>query len=186
MNRFEISPTPLAGLVVVQRRVLGDERGSLARLFCSEDLLAAGWTDPIAQINLTRTTAPGTLRGMHFQKPPHAERKLVTCLHGTVWDVAVDVRRDSPTFLKWHAEELSAQNCRALLIPPGFAHGFQTLSKDCELLYCHSAPYVPASEAALNPLDPVLHIPWPLAVSVISERDRSHPAIPPDFAGVLL
>ena len=110
---------------------MGDARGFLSRLFCAEELRAAGWTGPIAQINHTHTARKGTVRGMHFQYPPHAEMKLVSCLRGEVWDVAVDIRAGSQTFLRWHAEILSADNGRALLIPQGFAHGFQALTRRC-------------------------------------------------------
>src|SRR5690554_6695588 len=107
MSRFTVTNLPLAGLKRVQRQRLGDNRGFLARLFCAEELAAAGWTQPIAQINHTFTAKQGTVRGMHFQRPPHAEMKLVSCIRGEVWDVAVDLRVGSPTFLHWHAERLS-------------------------------------------------------------------------------
>jgi len=114
---------------------------------------------------------------MHYQTPPHAETKLVTCIRGEIYDVAVDVRPDSPTYLHWHAEVLSADNGRSLLIPEGFAHGFQTLADDCEIIYCHSKSYVPVAEAALRFDDPALSIPWPLPVTIVSARDRSHPLL---------
>lgn len=184
MSRFAITPLPLAGLRRVTRQRLGDARGFLSRVFCADDLREAGWTRPIAQINHTFSARQGTLRGMHFQRPPHGEMKLVSCLRGEVWDVAVDLRAGSPTFLRWHAERLSADNAHALLIPEGFAHGFQALSDDVELLYCHSAPYVPAAEGGLNPRDPRLGIPWPLAIQEISERDARHPMLDAGFGGL--
>jgi dTDP-4-dehydrorhamnose 3,5-epimerase len=185
MNRFQIQSTPLEGLKLIQRTMIGDKRGFLSRIFCAEELAAGGWSWPILQINHTLTKVPATVRGMHFQYPPKAEAKLVSCIRGAVWDVAVDIRRGSPTFLKWHAEELSAINQRSLLIPPGFAHGFQTLEPDAELLYLHSEPYAPACEGALNPRDPALSIDWPLEISTISEKDLKHPMITPDFSGSL-
>ena len=127
MSRLAIQATPIAGLKIIQRTTISDTRGFLSRIFCADELASAGWVWPIAQINHTLTKIPGTVRGMHFQFPPRAEAKLVSCIRGAVWDVAVDIRRGSPTYLNWHAEELSAANQRALLIPPGFAHGFQTL-----------------------------------------------------------
>jgi dTDP-4-dehydrorhamnose 3,5-epimerase len=184
MNRFQITKTPLTGLLEIQRQKLADSRGFLSRLFCAEELAAFGWTKPIAQINHTATICKGTIRGMHFQQQPHSEMKLVSCLRGEVWDVAVDLRAGSLTFLHWHAACLSAENCLALLIPEGFAHGFQTLSDDVELLYCHSAAYAAGSECGLNPRDPKLSIGWPLPVTEISERDQSHLFIPLDFKGV--
>jgi len=127
MSRLAIQATPIAGLKIIQRTTISDTRGFLSRIFCADELASAGWVWPIAQINHTLTKIPGTVRGMHFQFPPRAEAKLVSCIRGAVWDVAVDIRRGSPTYLNWPAEELSAANQRALLIPPGFAHGFQTL-----------------------------------------------------------
>lgn len=184
MARFEILDTPLAGLRCVQRQRLGDGRGHLTRLFCAEELAAAGWHQPVAQINHTLTATRGTVRGLHYQRPPQAEMKLVSCLAGEVWDVAVDLRAGSPTFLHWHAERLSAENGRALLIPEGFAHGFQALRDDVQMLYLHSAAYAPEAEAALQVLDPRLAIAWPLPVHKLSPRDASHALLSADFRGV--
>lgn len=186
MSRFAVTDLPLVGLKLVERQRLGDTRGFLSRLFCAEELTVAGWIKPIAQINHTYTAMQGTVRGMHFQRPPHAEMKLVTCIRGEVWDVAVDVRASSPTFLHWHAERLTADNNRALLIPEGFAHGFQALTSDVELLYCHSAAYSAGAEAGLNPLDARLSITWPLTIAELSARDASHPLIETGFEGVQL
>ena len=186
MSRFSIADTPLVGLKRVQRNRLQDERGFLSRVFCADELHAAGWYGPVAQINHTCTRQPGTVRGLHYQKPPHAEIKLVSCLRGRVWDVAVDLRVDSPTYLQWHAQELSADNGCALLIPQGFAHGFQVLEADSELLYCHSTAYAPQAEAGLHPLDARLAITWPLQVQNLSPRDAGHPMISADFEGVRL
>lgn len=184
MSRFMITDLPLAGLKRVQRQHLGDNRGFLARLFCAEELEVAGWNKPITQINHTYTAKQGTVRGMHFQRPPHAEMKLVSCIRGEVWDVAVDLRIGSPTYLHWHAERLSAENGCALLIPKGFAHGFQALTDDVELLYCHSEAYAAQAEGGLNPNDPGLGIAWPLAIAELSARDAGHALITADFEGV--
>lgn len=184
MSRFTITDLPLTGLKLVERHNLGDARGYLSRMFCAEELALAGWKKPVSQINLTMTAKRGTVRGMHFQHPPHAEMKLVNCVRGSVFDVAVDLRAGSPTFLQWHAEELSAENRRSLLIPEGFAHGFQTLSDDCEMLYLHSMPYVQSAEGALNPQDPALALNWPLAITELSERDRLHPNLTEQFTGL--
>jgi len=186
MSRFTVLDTPIAGLKIVERQLLGDNRGFLARLFCAEELVAAGWNKPIAQINQTLTQTRGTVRGMHFQQVPYAEMKSVTCVRGAVWDVAVDLRAGSPTFLQWHAQELSAANHRALLIPEGFAHGFQTLCDDCELIYLHSAAYTQTAEAGLNPKDPMLSIAWPMAMTELSTRDAQHPMLDHSFKGVTL
>lgn len=141
---------------------------------------------PVAQINQTLTRCEGAVRGMHYQLPPVAEVKLVTCLRGRVFDVAVDLRADSTTFLRWHGEILSPENRRALAIPQGFAHGFQALEVDCELLYLHSAPYRPEAERALNACDPRLGIDWPLPISDMSDRDRGHAMLTENFAGIVL
>jgi len=177
MRRFEVIDTPLAGLKVVRRARLGDRRGYLMRLFCASDLESAGWLKPVAQANMTLTLTKGTVRGMHFQNPPHSEMKLVSCLGGEVWDIAVDLRRESSTYLHWHAERLSPEDDKALLIPEGFAHGFQTLTENCKLLYFHSEYYHPESEGGVNPLDPVLKIEWPLPITEISPRDAARPML---------
>jgi dTDP-4-dehydrorhamnose 3,5-epimerase len=184
VNRLAITDIPLAGLKRIERQRQGDTRGFLSRLFCANELRPAGWTGPVAQINHTHTTRKGTVRGMHFQHPPHAEMKLVSCLRGEVWDVAVDIRAGSPTFLRWHAEILSADNGRALLIPQGFAHGFQALSDHAELIYCHSAPYNAEAEGGLNPRDPKLAIAWPLRLGEMSSRDALRSMLDDRFVGV--
>ncbi len=173
-TRFEIMVTPLSGLHVLCRKPIGDHRGWLERLFCVSDLSPVIGERSVVQINRTHTASRGTVRGMHFQNAPHAEMKLVSCLRGEVFDVAIDLRPESPTHLKWHAEILSGQNHKTLAIPEGFAHGFQTLTDDCEMLYLHTAAYHPSSEGGLNPCDPALAINWPLPISEISERDSAH------------
>lgn len=186
MSRLAVVDTPLTGLKVICRMSIADSRGSFSRVFCQEELRAAGWWKPIAQINHSSTAGLGIIRGLHFQRPPNAEMKLVSCIRGTVWDVAVDVRAGSPTFLQWHAELLSAENGRALLIPEGFAHGFQALTDHVELVYCHSAPYAPQAETGLWPFDSMVSVSWPLAAREISDRDASFPRIGQEFQGVLL
>lgn len=177
MSRFALTALPLDGLVRIERQRLGDSRGFLARIFCAEELAHAGWHKPIVQIAHTFTARRGTVRGMHYQRPPHAEMKLVSCVRGEVWDVAVDMRAASATFRCWHAEHLSAENGRAMLIPEGFAHGFQALTDDVELLYCLTATHAPAAEGGVNPQDPMLAIAWPLPISELSPRDARHPLL---------
>ena len=184
MSRFFAFNLPLAGLKRIERQVLPDERGFLCRLFCAQELAIHGWEGQLQQVNHTYTRREGVIRGLHYQRSPHCEIKLVSALRGAVWDLAVDLRRESATFLHWHAEILSAENGRAMLIPKGFAHGFQTLSDDVELLYCHSAPYESGAEAGLYPLDATLGIDWPLPVSEMSARDRAHPRLDDGFTGV--
>ncbi len=184
MARFDFIATPLNGLRVVQRTTMADPRGFLSRFYCAEEFAIAGSRLPIAQINHTLTSKRGAVRGLHFQSAPHAEMKFVSCINGEIWDVAVDLRRDSPTFLQWHGEILSAANRRSMLLPEGFAHGFQALSDNCELIYLHSAAYHPESEGALNVSDPRLGISWPLTITEISDRDRKHKMIGQDFSGM--
>ena len=182
--RFVITETRLSGLRVIQRQRLGDSRGYLERVFCRDELVETGWTKPISQINNTFTVRKGTVRGMHFQRPPYAEMKLVMCLSGEVFDVALDLRMGSPTFMQWHGEVISDDNCRALLIPEGFAHGFQALTDNVRMLYLHSAPYAAQAEGGIHPQDPTIVIRWPLAISELSPRDAGHPTLNESFEGM--
>jgi dTDP-4-dehydrorhamnose 3,5-epimerase len=186
MSHFHIEETPLQGLKVIQRHPQKDSRGQFVRAFCSEELSAAGWTTPVMQINHSITSVVGSVRGLHYQKPPKAERKMVLCLQGAVWDVAVDLRSSSETFLSWHAEELSAENNKAMLIPEGFAHGFQVLEGESELLYLHSEQYAPQLEDGLSPMDPRLSIPWSLPIAEMSDRDRGFPVLTDKYKGISL
>lgn len=172
--------------MLVQRSKIEDSRGFLSRLYCAEIFRNAGINKGIAQINHTSTKKKGTVRGMHYQSPPYSECKIISCLSGEIFDVAVDLRRYSPTFLQWHAEVLSAENQRSLLIPEGFAHGFQTLTEDCDLIYLHTHIYEPSAEAALNARDPQLSITWPLEITEISERDRNHAFLANEYEGIVL
>lgn len=184
-GRFDIEDTPADGLRVLTRKPVGDARGYLERMFCTSDLAPVLEGRTIVQINRTLTRKAGAIRGLHFQRPPAAEMKFVSCLQGEVFDVAVDLRPDSCTFLTWHAERLSADNGRTLVIPEGFAHGFQTLTPDCVLLYMHTAAHTPSAEGGLNALDSRLGIPWPLPVGEMSDRDAALPQIGPDVSGVV-
>lgn len=184
MSRLAITELALPGLHAIERTPIGDQRGSLTRLFCANELADAGWNLPIVQINHTQTSHKGTIRGLHFQRPPYAEMKLVTCTRGRVWDVAVDLRRASKTFLQWQAKELSAENNQALLIPQGYAHGFQALTDDVELIYMHTMFYHPDAESGLNPFDPALAIEWPLSVTNVSARDEGFSMVDSTFVGV--
>lgn len=170
MSRFTSIPTALQDLTVIERQRLGDNRGYFSRFFCADEISAFG---QVAQINHTMTQAKGVIRGLHFQRAPHAETKFVSCLRGAIFDVAVDLRPESPTYLQWHGEILTEENARSLLIPAGFAHGFQTLSENCELIYVHDMPHAPEAEGGAHPLDPKLNIAWPLPVSQMSVRDSN-------------
>lgn len=174
-----LMPGQSNGPVLVQRKPFADQRGAFARIFCTDALEQIGWPGPVAQINHSRTDKAGTLRGMHYQRPPHAEAKLVACIRGAVHDVAVDIREDSPTRYTHVGAKLSAEAGTAIYIPEGFAHGFQALSDDVELIYIHSAAYTQAHEAGLRYDDPALGINWPLPVTGLSARDATHPMIEP-------
>lgn len=184
MSRFDFIETPLQGARVICRKPIEDSRGFLSRFFCADEFKSIGLKGEIHQINHTLTRQKGTVRGLHFQYPPHAETKVVSCINGEVFDIAVDLRTNSPTFLQWHGEVLSKKNQRSFLIPEGFAHGFQTLTEDCELIYLHTAPYAKSAEGALNVSDPKLNINWPLDIDDLSDRDRNHPYIDQNFQGI--
>jgi len=181
---MNIGVTAISGVMVVETTRHIDHRGSFARLYCQHELAPVIGNRRIVQINHSRTGAAGAVRGMHFQRPPHAEMKMVRCLKGRVWDVALDLRSDSPTFLKWHAEELTPANTRMLVISEGCAHGFQVLEPDSELLYLHTAFYTPEAEGGIRHDDPRIAIRWPLPVTDISLRDTAHALIGSDFHGI--
>ena len=186
MGRYvKIRPTSLAGVVVVETTPVHDARGAFMRMYCEQELTAVIGDRRIVQINHSRTRSAGAVRGLHYQLHPHAEMKLVRCLSGRVWDVVVDLRAGSPTFRQWHAEQLTADNARMLVIPEGCAHGFQTLEADSELLYLHSACYAPDAEAGVRWDDPHIGITWPLPVTDLSERDARHPLLTHNFSGLV-
>ncbi|ATR82377.1 dTDP-4-dehydrorhamnose 3,5-epimerase [Pseudomonas sp. HLS-6] len=184
MSQYALHPLPLGGLFRVEHRRHEDERGAFARLFCEGSLQAFGQPFHIRQINHSCTVGRGSVRGLHYQNAEQPEAKYITCLRGEVWDVVVDLRPASPTFLQWHAEHLCAGDGRSLLIPAGFAHGFQVLSEGAELLYLHSADYAPQHEGGLSVHDPRLSIAWPLPVKNLSTRDAGHLWLDDRFAGV--
>jgi len=181
-----ILTTPLSGLTVAETTPISDHRGAFARLFCERELASILEGRHIVQINHSCTVTIGAVRGLHFQYPPYAEMKLVRCLKGRVWDVAVDLRAGSPTFLHWHGEELTPGNTRMMIIPEGFAHGFQVQEHGSELLYLHTACYEPTAEGGVACNDPQLGIAWPLPVQDLSHRDANHPYLPSDFSGLTL
>jgi len=185
-QRFDFQSALMAGLYTIEKKPISDSRGFFSRFFCAEELQEIGLHKPIVQMNHTHTNKKGSVRGMHYQTPPHAETKIVTCIRGAVMDVVVDIRFNSPTFLHYHAETLTAENQKSLFIPEGFAHGFQALTEDCELIYLHTAAYHPEVEGALNATDPRLDIVWPLTVTDISEKDCNHRMIEQDFEGIML
>ncbi len=172
--------TELDGLVVVELERLEDERGFFARTFCSREFEEQKLTPEVVQCSVSYNEKRGTLRGLHFQAAPQAECRVVRCTAGAIFDVAVDIRRGSDTFLKWLGVELSAENRRALYIPEGFAHGFQTLVDGSEVLYQMSRAYHGPSARGIRWDDPSLAIAWPLEPTVISARDRGYPDLDPE------
>lgn len=175
---------PIPGLHLARQPARSDHRGAFARWFCAEALAPLLGGRGIVQINHSRTVAAGSVRGLHFQHAPHAEMKLVRCIRGRVRDVVLDLRAGSPTLLRHVAVELAEGDGQLLVVPEGCAHGFQTLVPDTELLYLHTAAYAPQAEAGVRFDDPRLGIAWPLPVAEVSARDRAHPLLPLDFAGV--
>jgi dTDP-4-dehydrorhamnose 3,5-epimerase len=183
---MKIHRTPLDGLILIETAPIRDERGQFVRVFCetacAELRPNLHWT----QINVSRTSHKGSVRGMHFQYPPAAEAKLIRCIQGRVFDVAVDLRAGSPTFLHWHGVELSADGPIQFFIPEGFAHGFQTLTDDAQLLYLHTAAWNRQYEGALRHDDPALSIAWPLPVTQVSAKDLSTSLLDETFSGIYL
>jgi dTDP-4-dehydrorhamnose 3,5-epimerase len=181
-----ISESSIPGVWIAESSFHRDHRGAFSRLFCSvEERLFLGGRS-IVQINHSMTHSIGAVRGLHFQHPPHAEMKIVRCLRGRIFDVAVDLRKDSPTFLKWTAVELTPASHLAIIIPEGCAHGFQVLEEHSELLYLHTAFYSPASEGAVRFDDPKIGVDWPLEPTDLSARDLSHPYLDESFEGLSL
>jgi dTDP-4-dehydrorhamnose 3,5-epimerase len=175
--------------MVAHTEMRKDPRGSFSRFFCDLELAAVLVGRHVVQINHSRTMQRGTVRGMHYQRAPFVEMKLVRCLRGAVWDVAVDLRAGSRTFLQWQAVELTPENGSMLIIPEGCAHGFQALATECELLYLHTERYAPDAESGVAWNDPRIGVRWPLQLpdaDGISERDHSLPLLDADFAGVRL
>ena len=181
---MKVLPTPLAGLQVIDTEPSCDSRGRFERLFCEQDWTPLRKDLRFVQVNLSTTTQRGSVRGLHFQHAPAAEAKLIRCVHGHVFDVAVDLRAGSPTFLRWHAVELRADEPREVFIPEGFAHGFQALGDDAQLLYFHTAAWTRSCEGGVRHDDPRLAIDWPLPVSEVSDRDRNHPLLNDAFQGL--
>lgn len=174
---------PLKGLYIVDLVPHEDSRGTFCRIFCRKEFEQIGLDEEIVQVNHSVTRTKGTVRGLHFQLQPASETKIIRCIQGAAYDVAVDIRSHSPTFLQWYGIELSRENAQIIYIPKGFAHGFQALTDNTELLYHHTAFYDEAHERGLRHDDPRLSIDWPLQVISVSERDAHHPLIDDAFVG---
>ncbi|MES1219988.1 MAG: dTDP-4-dehydrorhamnose 3,5-epimerase [Bacteroidota bacterium] len=183
---MKFSQTSLRDAYIVTPEPFIDNRGFFARVFCKKEFSEIGHDSEFVQINHSMNTMKGTLRGLHYQIPPHAEVKLVRCIAGKVFDVIVDLRKDSETFLKSFGVELSDENMKMIYIPPGFAHGFQTLTDDAQLIYHHTDFYAPGFEGGISYQDPLLNISWPLPPVNLSERDKNHTFLTSDFKGIKL
>lgn len=178
------TPLFLEGSYEIRLERLTDDRGWFVRSYCRDEFDSYGLQTDWVQMNQSYTAIKGTIRGLHYQLPPFSEVKLIRCLRGRVFDVIVDIRLGSPTFLKWCGVELSEKRMNALYVPQGFAHGFQTLTNNVEMIYCHSVAYAAGSEAGLRYDDFSINIKWPLPVSKISPRDSGHPSVDDNFKGI--
>lgn len=183
---MKIINTKINGVFVIENDPIIDSRGAFTRLFCEKEYSFILGNRHIVQINHSITRAVGAIRGLHYQYPPFAEMKIISCQKGRVWDVALDLRHGSSTFLQWHAEELTPENSKIMVIPEGFAHGFQVMNENSELLYLHTSFYEKSAEGALRFDDPNLIINWPIPITDISERDKNHPIMNKLFTGIIL
>ena len=183
---MKILESPFTNAFVLQVEPYVDHRGKFGRIYCQNELKQIGHYKQIVQINHSLTRNRGAVRGMHFQNPPKAEIKMVKCLRGSVFDVIVDLCCDSDTLLQWYGEILSDDNLKMMYVPEGFAHGFQTLEENTELLYLHTEFYSPEHEGGVRYNDPRLNISWPLEVTEVSQKDQEYPLLPNDFEGIIL
>ncbi|UUO23128.1 dTDP-4-dehydrorhamnose 3,5-epimerase [Colwellia sp. M166] len=180
---MNIITTPIKDLLVVETDAIQDSRGSFSRFFCPKPFSVLLKNKQIAQVNCSITNEIGAIRGLHFQRFPALETKFVRCIKGKVFDVAVDLRKNSSTFLHWYGLELSSQSRKMMVIPEGFAHGFQVIEEKSEMLYLHTEFYQPEHEAGLLYNDPTLAINWPLSCTELSEKDKSYPLIDQHYSG---
>ena len=178
--------TPFEDLWVIEPEIKSDARGFLTRLFCKNEFSSINFNQEFVQENLTLTKVKGTVRGFHYQSSPFAEKKLVRCISGKVIDIVIDLRKNSPTFLKSFSLELDSEKLNMILIPEGFAHGFQTLADNCLMLYLHTNFYNANYERGIRYNEPKTNISLPLTIKEISERDKNHSYLPTDFEGVIL
>lgn len=186
MTLFTFEYTPLQGLWLITPRPFQDARGEFFRFFCKKEFQTIGFNKEFVQLNHSINLYKGTLRGMHYQVLPFAETKLVRCIKGRILDIVVDIRQNSPTFLQHYAVELSAENKKMLLIPEGFAHGFQTLEDNTEVLYHHTQFYQPQAERGLRYDDPMLNLTWAMPPTWMSERDKNFANLDENFKGIFI
>ena len=181
---MKFNKTKIKGLYVAELEPFSDDRGFFVRSYCDKALEEINVTKSIKQINHSLTLTVGTIRGMHYQNYPHSEIKMVRCISGEVFDVAVDLRKNSDTFLQWHGEYLSAENFKIMVIPDGFAHGFQVIKSNSEMLYFHTESYAKNSESGVLYSDKKIGIKWPIEAADISDRDLKHKLITKEFKGL--
>lgn len=173
--KLRTRPLLLSGSYEIQSDPVVDQRGSFARIFCQQELININKAQNILQMNLSFSSKKGTIRGMHYQRSPYQEDKLVRCLKGSIFDVLVDMRINSPTYGDWVGLEISEHKSNSIYVPKGFAHGFQTLENNCEVLYCHTEVHVPDAEAGFSYACSTVGIQWPLEPTHLSERDKNLP-----------
>ena len=183
---LELIQTNIQDLFLIQRKIFSDHRGTFFKIYSDHELKVIGLNKYISQVNYSFTKGKGTTRGLHYQIPPMAEVKIVTCIEGEIFDVAVDLRYNSPTFLKWFGAILSENSFNSLCIPEGFAHGFQSLTETCKIIYCHTSSYSQECEAGINILDPSISIKWPIEPVYLSQRDLSFSFLNLNFKGITL
>ena len=184
INNLSKIETAIKGAYILKKRKIIDNRGNFSRFFSTDEFSDIGIEFQVNTVNYSFTKKFGTFRGLHYQSPPHTEIKIVSCIQGKIIDFCLDIRKDSSSFLSHHSEILSEQNNKSLIIPHGCAHGFQTLTDNCKILYLHSSPYVAEAERGLNIYDKKINIDLPINISEISERDRNLNFINDDFSGV--
>lgn len=186
MSRFIFTPTAISGVYIIEPKPIKDSRGYYERYFCVEDFKEIGLNKPIVQINHSKTLVKGCIRGFHYQNPPYAEVKIIRCIKGAIFDVALDIRKNSPTFLQYVSVELNEDNSKYLYIPEGCAHAFQTLTEESELLYPVTEFYNPEYDRSINPLDKKINVDWRLTPIGLSDKDKNAAFIDNSFKGVEL
>jgi dTDP-4-dehydrorhamnose 3,5-epimerase len=186
MERFTYEKTAIEGVYIITPKKIIDSRGYYERYFCVEEFKEVGFTEPVKQINHSMSIQKGIVRGFHYQLPPHCEMKLVRCIKGKIFDVALDVRKDSPTFLQHVSVELSEENSKYLLLPEGVAHGFQTMTENSEIIYIVNKMYAPSVDKVVNPLDPMINVSWPVEVDMERSKEVKQTFLTKDFTGVEL
>lgn len=186
MSEFlSIIETDISGLKLLQHAIFRDDRGQFSRVFCRDSLSSSSIDPTAAQINFTFTKKRGCLRGLHYQVSPHSERKIIACVRGAIFDVVVDLRHGSKSFLQWRGFELAGDSGRSLIVPAGFAHGFIALTDEVEMLYIHDHPFVADAQRGIRYNDPAISIAWPIPIAQLSQKDADYPVLPSDFVGLI-